>query len=124
MDSRAAVATVEALAVSFAELAVVIREAVEAPGKCADPLHRRSELALQTLAAVARGEAQMAALKVQAVADYADAAQALAGPATSPEDNTGQEMAVVAEVACVLTVSERAAGRCWPRPTNSPPGCP
>ncbi|MHA7290951.1 HNH endonuclease signature motif containing protein [Arthrobacter sp. MDT3-24] len=110
MDSRAAVATAEALSVSFAELAVVIREAVEAPGQCADPLHRRSELALQTLAAVARGEAKMAALKVQAVADYDDAAQALAGPATSPEDNTGQEMAVVAEVACVLTVSERSAG--------------
>ncbi|MGY4543139.1 hypothetical protein ACVWY0_003067 [Arthrobacter sp. UYNi723] len=110
MDSRAAVATAEALAVSFAELAVVIGEAGEASGPRADPLDRRAEIALRTLSAVARGEAKLAALKVHAAAVYADTAKALAGPAVSPQDHTGQEMAVVAEVACVLTVSERAAG--------------
>jgi hypothetical protein len=52
----------------------------------------------------------MAALKVHAAAVYAASAEALAGPAESPQDHRGQEMAVVAEVACVLTVSERAAG--------------
>ncbi|MBE4719604.1 HNH endonuclease signature motif containing protein, partial [Pseudarthrobacter sp. AB1] len=35
---------------------------------------------------------------------------ALAGPSASPQDHAGQEMAVIAEVACVLTVSERSAG--------------
>ncbi|MCO4274769.1 HNH endonuclease [Pseudarthrobacter sp. HLT3-5] len=110
MDSRGAVAAAEALAVSFAELAVVIGEAGEASGPCADPLDRRAEIALRTLSAVARGEAKLAALKVHAAAVYADTAKALAGPAVSPQDHTGQEMAVVAEVACVLTVSERAAG--------------
>ncbi|HCB57766.1 MAG TPA: endonuclease, partial [Arthrobacter bacterium] len=40
---------------------------------------------------------------------YAEAAQTLAGPAESPQEHSGQEMAVVAEVACVLTVSERTA---------------
>ena len=34
----------------------------------------------------------------------------MAGPLMSPQDHTGQEMGVVAEVACALTVSERTAG--------------
>ncbi|RAX47659.1 endonuclease [Arthrobacter sp. AQ5-06] len=111
MDSRAAVATAEALAASFAELAAVLRGGPESSGSSgADPLHRRAEIALKTLAGVARGEAKMAALKVHAAAVYADAAETLAGPAESPQDHTGQEMAVIAEVACVLTVSERTAG--------------
>ena len=76
----------------------------------ADPLRRRAAACLDGLAEVARTEAKMAALKVHLAADYAETAQALAGPATSPEDHTGQEMAVVAEVACVLTVSERTVG--------------
>ncbi|HCB56869.1 MAG TPA: endonuclease, partial [Arthrobacter bacterium] len=103
--------TVEALAASFTGLAVVMRGAAETSGSWdADPLRRRAEIALETLAAVARAEAKMAALKVQAAVEYADSSQAMAGPATSPEDHTAQEMAVVAEVACVLTVSERTAG--------------
>ncbi|MET3172578.1 UNVERIFIED_ORG: hypothetical protein ABIB52_000402 [Arthrobacter sp. UYCu721] len=110
MDSRAAVETAEALSATFAELAVSIRGAAENSGSGdPDPLRRRADMALQTLAALSLGEAKMAALKVQAAFDYADAAQTLAGPAESPQDHTGQEMAVVAEVSCVLTVSERAA---------------
>jgi hypothetical protein len=109
MDSRAAVATAEALSVSFAELAAVVREAAEASGPGVDPLRHRADIALNTLAAVARGEAKLAALKVHAAAVYADTAQTLAGPAESPQDHRGQELAVIAEVACVLTVSERAA---------------
>ncbi|RAX46418.1 endonuclease [Arthrobacter sp. AQ5-06] len=111
MDSRAAVETAEALAASFAELAFVIRGAADSSGSGGvDPLRRRAEIALQALAGVARAEAKMAALKVHAAAVYADAAEALEGPAESPQDHTGQEMAVIAEVACVLTVSERTAG--------------
>ncbi|MCU1436657.1 MAG: endonuclease, partial [Pseudarthrobacter sp.] len=52
----------------------------------------------------------MAALKVYAAADFASTVRAIAGPAVSPEDHTGQDMSIVAEVACALTVSERAAG--------------
>ncbi|QNE13555.1 HNH endonuclease signature motif containing protein [Pseudarthrobacter sp. NBSH8] len=110
MDSRAAVVTAEALSASFAELAAVLREATEGSAPCADPLRRRADIALKTLTAVACGEAKLAALKVHAAAVYAAAAEALAGPAASPQDHRGQEMAVVAEVACVLTVSERSAG--------------
>jgi hypothetical protein len=54
-------------------------------------------------------EARMAALKVHFAAGYAHAATALAAPAGSPQECTAQEMAVTAEVACVLTVSERSA---------------
>jgi hypothetical protein len=110
MDSRAAVETAEALSASFAELAVALRGGTDSSGPWdADPLRRRGETALQTLAAVACAEAKTAALKVHAATVYADTALTLAGPAESPQDHTGQEMAVVAEVACVLTVSERAA---------------
>jgi hypothetical protein len=111
MDSRAAVATAEALSATFAELAVMLRSGGGSSGSDgADPIRRKADISLKALAAVARGEAKMAALKVQAASDYADAAEALAGPAESPQDHSGQEMAVIAEVACVLTVSERAAG--------------
>ncbi|WP_104061156.1 HNH endonuclease signature motif containing protein [Arthrobacter sp. 4R501] len=111
MDSRAAVATAEALSVSFAELAVVLRGGPEASGSGgADPLRRVADGFLDGLAEISRLDAKSAALKVWLAAGYAAAAQALAAPATSPEDHTGQEMAVVAEVACVLTVSERSAG--------------
>ena len=58
-------------------------------------------------------DASSAALKVHLTAGYVRAAEALARPAASPQEHTAQEMAVVAEVACVLTVSERtASGRC------------
>ena len=49
----------------------------------------------------------IAALKVYAAADFAATARAIAGPAVSPEDHTAQDMSIVAEVACALTVSER-----------------
>jgi hypothetical protein len=105
------VVTAEALAASFAELAVVLRGGSgSSDSGDSDPLHWRAEVALQTLAGVARAEAKLAALKVHAAADFAASAEALAGPAGSPQDHSGQEMAVIAEVACVLTVSERAAG--------------
>ncbi|HEY8754202.1 MAG TPA: DUF222 domain-containing protein [Arthrobacter sp.] len=110
MDSGAAAAVAEDIAAFFAGLAVVLRGGEGSLGSCGgDPLRRRAEVCLDGLAAVARAEAKMASVKVHFAAGYADSAQAMAAPAMSPEDNRGQEMAVVAEVACVLTVSERAA---------------
>ncbi len=111
MDSRAAVATAEALSVSFVELAVVLRDGTDSNySGDPDPVRRRADALLDGLAEISRLDAKSAALKAWLAAGYTAAAEALAGPATSPEDNTGQEMAVIAEVACVLTVSERAAG--------------
>ncbi|WP_082575851.1 HNH endonuclease signature motif containing protein [Arthrobacter sp. Soil762] len=111
MDSRAAVATAEALSASFAGLASAIREGAEASGPWeADPSRRVAGGFLDGLAEISRLDAKSAALKVWLAAGYSAAAEALAGPAESPQDHTGQEMAVVAEVACALTVSERSAG--------------
>ncbi|BCW71640.1 HNH endonuclease signature motif containing protein [Arthrobacter sp. NicSoilB8] len=80
------------------------------PLRGSDPLRDVAEGCLDGLAGVARLEARMAALKVRLAADYLRAATALAAPAASPREHTVQEMALVAEVAGVLTVSERAAG--------------
>ncbi|SKB90073.1 protein of unknown function, partial [Arthrobacter sp. 49Tsu3.1M3] len=74
-----------------------------------DPLRRLADGCLDGLAEVARLEARTAALKVRLAADYVQATRALAPPAPSPRDRAVQEMALVAEVGCVLTVSERAA---------------
>lgn len=54
-------------------------------------------------------EARLAGLKVHFAAGYAGAAAAMAVAAASPQARMAQEMAVTAEVACVLTVSERSA---------------
>ncbi|MET3707134.1 hypothetical protein ABIB17_001763 [Arthrobacter sp. UYEF6] len=110
MDSRGAVAAAEALSASFAELAVALRGGTVSSGSWdADPLRRVADGLLDGLAEISRLDAKSAALKVWLAAGYSAAAEALAGPAESPQDHSGQEMAVVAEVACVLAVSERAA---------------
>ena len=75
-----------------------------------DPLRDLADACLDGLAEVARLEARTAAVKVRLAAEYVRAATALAPPAASPQEHTAREMAVVAEVACVLTVSERSAG--------------
>jgi hypothetical protein len=78
--------------------------------RAADPLRELADAALDGLAEVARLEARAAALKVTLASQYVQASRALAAPAASPHERAAQAMAVVAEVACVLTVSERAAG--------------
>lgn len=65
---------------------------------------------LEGMAELARLEARSAAVKVRLAAEYVKVSRALVPPAASPQERTAQEMAVVAEVACVLTVSERSAG--------------
>ncbi|WP_024368608.1 DUF222 domain-containing protein, partial [Arthrobacter sp. TB 26] len=75
-----------------------------------DPLRELADDCLDGLAEVARWEARTAALKVRLGATYLRATDAMAAPAAAPHDAKCQDMAVVAEVACVLTVSERTAG--------------
>ena len=76
----------------------------------ADPLRDLADSCLDGLAGMARVEAGFAALKVLLTADYAQAARALAPPAASARDRSVQEMVMVSEVACALTVSEQTAG--------------
>ncbi|WP_083266398.1 HNH endonuclease signature motif containing protein [Arthrobacter sp. U41] len=75
-----------------------------------DPLRDLAGDCLDGLTVMARWEARAAALKVRLAATYLQAADALAPPAVALHDNMGQEMAVTAEIACALTVSEQTAG--------------
>lgn len=75
----------------------------------ADPLRDEADACLDGMAEVASMEAMLAGVKVLFAAGYARAAEAMARPAVSPQERTAQEMAVTAEVACALTVSERSA---------------
>ena len=108
MESRAVVGALEAVEASVAALAGVLRRDSDGPDG-ADPLRDLADVCLDGLAEASRVEAEMAALKVHLAAEYADAATAMAAPAVSPQERTAQEMAITAEVACVLTVSERTA---------------
>ncbi|MET4590003.1 DUF222 domain-containing protein [Arthrobacter sp. 754] len=76
----------------------------------ADPLRWRKDHCLDRLAGIARLEARTAAEKVRVLADLVEVSTALAPPAQSPQEATAREMALVAEVACALAVSERTAG--------------
>ncbi|MEV7133254.1 DUF222 domain-containing protein [Arthrobacter sp. NPDC093128] len=108
MESRAVVGALEAVEASVAALAGVLRGDSDGPDG-GDPLRDLADVCLDGLAEASRVEAEMAALKVHLAAEYADAATAMAAPAVSPQERTAQEMAITAEVACVLAVSERTA---------------
>ena len=69
-----------------------------------------ADACLDGLAGLSRVESQTAALKILVGGEYLGASAAVAPPARSPQDCTAQEMAEIAEVAGVLTVSERSAG--------------
>lgn len=73
----------------------------------ADYLGGLGDRCLDILSGAAGVEARMAALKARAAVKYAETAQAVASPDASVQ---AQEMAVTAEVACVLTIGDRAAG--------------
>ena len=75
----------------------------------ADPLREQADACLDGLAESARVDAMMAAFRVRLTAGFADNAAALNAPPRSPGEHTAQERAIVSEIACVLTVSERSA---------------
>ncbi|MCO4252612.1 DUF222 domain-containing protein, partial [Pseudarthrobacter sp. MDT3-9] len=72
----------------------------------ADLLRGLGDTCLDILSGAAGVEARMAALKARAAVEYADTAQAIASPGAPVQ---AQEMAVTAEIACVLAIGERAA---------------
>ena len=76
-----------------------------------DPLRVLADACLDGFTELARLEARSAALKVRLAADYAQATRALAPPTASAHDRSVQEMVIVSEVACALTVSEGAAAK-------------
>ncbi|MDR6508041.1 DUF222 domain-containing protein [Arthrobacter oryzae] len=109
MESRAVVGALGAVEASVAVLGGVLRRDSDDGPEGADVLRDLADACLDGLAEASRVEAEMAALKVHLAAGYADAARAMAAPAVSAQERTAQEMAITAEVACVLTVSERTA---------------
>ncbi|MET1087207.1 MAG: DUF222 domain-containing protein [Arthrobacter sp.] len=110
MEGRAAAETLEAMEASLARLATFTgRAAGNAATTGAGPLRDEADACLDGMAEVGRMEAMLAGLKVHFAAGYARTAAAMAAAAVSPQERTAQEMAVTAEVACVLTVSERSA---------------
>ncbi|MFB8371509.1 DUF222 domain-containing protein, partial [Pseudarthrobacter sp. NPDC055928] len=74
-----------------------------------DPLRGQADACLDGLGGSVRVDAMVAAFRVRLAAAYAGKAAALDGPVRSPGEHTAQEMGVVSEVACALTVSERSA---------------
>lgn len=124
MGNEAVVRAFKAINAAIAVLTAEVNETCPAASADADPLHRLADDCLDILAGVARSEPRMAALKAQAAAKYAQTACTAAPPVASPQEATGQAMAVTAEVACVLTIGPRAADRWCFKPTNSPPPCP
>ncbi|QOD03416.1 DUF222 domain-containing protein [Pseudarthrobacter sp. BIM B-2242] len=117
MDNRAGAEVLEAIAASALRLAGVLRGTdpadtppVAGPSAAdSDPLRWQAEACLTVLSGAAGLEAMVAAVKVHAAGGYDEAAQVIAGPILSPQEQTAQEMGTVAEVACALTVSERTA---------------
>lgn len=79
------------------------------PSAGSDPLRELSEACLDGLGLLARIDAAAAAAKVRMIATYAEAATLLETPPASAYEESAQEMTLVAEVACTLTIGERAA---------------
>jgi hypothetical protein len=108
MDSAAAVGTVENMAFRGSDS---VQASGSAPGAGADLLRQEYDECLDALAEIRREEAALAARKVRTVARCAETARAMAPPGMSLQEQAALDMAFVAEVACVLTVSEPAAAK-------------
>ncbi|MEW1985518.1 HNH endonuclease signature motif containing protein [Pseudarthrobacter oxydans] len=76
------------------------------PFSAADPLAGMAEGSLDILAGAREAEAGLAGLKARAAMKYADTAHTLAPPGMPVQ---AQEMAVAAEIGCVLALGPRAA---------------
>lgn len=104
----------DAVATAFeaidAAIAVLRAEAVQSgcgqPPEI-DPLETLAGGCLDILAGLARAEARIAALKAEATAKYAESARSMA-PQDMPVQ--AQEMAIAAEIGCLLAIGDRAAG--------------
>jgi hypothetical protein len=83
------------------------------PFSAADPLAGLADGSLDILAGAREAEAGLAGLKARAAMKYADTAHALAPPGMPVQ---AQEMAVAAEIGCVLALGPPA--RSCPYPTR------
>jgi hypothetical protein len=79
-------------------------------GPDVDVLRREYDRCLDALAEIRCEEARVAARKARTVGQCAELARAMAPPGMSLQEQSMQEMSLVAELAGVLTVSEAVAG--------------
>ena len=107
MASEAVAQAFEAIAAAVAMLRDEVAESGCGSPPDSDPLDVVADGCLDILAGIARAEARIAALKAVAAATYADSARS-AAPLDMPVQS--QEMAIAAEVGCVLAIGDRAAG--------------
>jgi hypothetical protein len=123
MERRAAVDAAEVIKAFAVELAEILGGSGDGP-QDADPMRRFRDDCLDALAAVARIEAATAAAKIRLAAGFTEADTAVAPLAAPPQERTAWEMSAIAEVACVLTVSERSAAalmaQAWELTTTLP----
>ena len=111
MENEAVAGVLEAIAASATALADVVRRGCQDPETAgADLMRDQADAYLDGLEQTAQWEAQLSAVKVHFAAGYVTTSDAMARPAKSPQEHTAQDMSVVAEIACALTVSERSAG--------------
>src|SRR6478609_7496112 len=103
MDKTAAAETEEDLAFRSSES---IEPSGSEPACDVDLLRQEHDACLDSLVEITREEARLAARKVRTVAQVA---RAMAAPGLSLQEQAAHEMALVAEVACVLAIRETAA---------------
>lgn len=107
MASEAVATAFEAIDAAVAMLRDEVAESGCGSPSASDPLAVVADGCLDILAGIARAEARIAALKAEAAAIYADSARS-AAPLYMPVQ--AQEMAIAAEVGCILAIGDRAAG--------------
>ncbi|MET4588529.1 DUF222 domain-containing protein [Arthrobacter sp. 754] len=107
MASEAVVKAFEAIGAAIAMLHAEVAQSGFGLLSDTDPLADIADGCLDILAGVARTEARVAALKAAGAAKYADSARSAAPPEMPVQ---AQEMAIAAEVGCVLAIGDGAAG--------------
>ncbi|MDQ0767694.1 hypothetical protein QF031_000443 [Pseudarthrobacter defluvii] len=106
MGTQAVVRAFEDIKAALAVLSAEVDGAGSEPFSQADPLAGLADGCLDILAGSREVEAGIAAVKAKAAVKYADSACAVAGPDVPVH---AQEMAVAAEIGCVLALGPRAA---------------
>ncbi|TQJ35270.1 HNH endonuclease signature motif containing protein [Arthrobacter sp. SLBN-122] len=107
MGKAAVVRAFEDIKAALAVLDAEVDGAGSLPFSLTDPLAGLADGCLDILAGAREVEAGIAGLKAKAAVRYADSAWAVAGPGMLV---VAQEMAVAAEIGCVLALGPRAAG--------------
>jgi hypothetical protein len=107
MGKAAVAKAFEDIKAALAVLNAEVDECGSEPFSDADPLAGLADGCLDILAGARVVEAGFAGLKARAAVTYADTAQAIAGPDAPVQ---AQEMAVAAEIGCLLALGSRAAG--------------